>query len=136
MIAYYLAQDAMEYVRNVRDDNLVKQITDNWLSVATGALASCNDTDCTIDTRPTFGVAEVCGGTCLMNKNTTGTDFLGYVYGSGVPTIFSRKIRIEKPNGDRLESGDSEARVTVVVSWPTFTGQKSITLVENLFKQI
>jgi prepilin-type N-terminal cleavage/methylation domain-containing protein len=141
MIAYYLAQDAMEYVRNVRDAKISAGIVGvgvDWLSIASGeVLSNCNDSDCFIETRPALdGNAQICASACVMNKNASGDEFLGYGYATGAPTIFTRKVRIEKPNGDPLVNADLEARVTVTVSWPTFSGQKNITLVENLFKQI
>ncbi|TAK58180.1 prepilin-type N-terminal cleavage/methylation domain-containing protein [Patescibacteria group bacterium] len=132
MTAYYLAQDAMEYVRNVRDANVLGGASD-WLSVVSGSLSLCNATSCTIDTRPSSEAVATCGSTCPLQKNNTGLEFYGY--GSGEPTIFTRTVRIEKPDGTTITSIDLEAKVTVVVSWQTFTGPRNITLVENLFKQ-
>jgi prepilin-type N-terminal cleavage/methylation domain-containing protein len=140
MIAYFLAQDAMEYVRNVRDDNLVKQSIEDWLSVVSGPLQSCNIANCKIDTRPTDVSVSACSAdACLLTKNDIGNNVVQYGHGAGNYTPFSRTVKLERPDGSTTPSlgiADKEVRVTVTVSWPTFSGQKSITLVENLFKQI
>lgn len=143
MIAYYLAQDAMEYVRNVRDTNIVRGVVgigEDWLSAVSvgSALSSCNNENCTIDTVPLSGVSPSgCSLlVCPLKKNDRGNFEFQYGHGSGVSTQFSRTVKIEKPVGGGLVLDDAEAKVTVTVSWPTPSGQaKNVTLVENLFKQ-
>ncbi len=141
--AYYLAQDAMEYVRNVRDTNILTGITSgsgkDWLSVVSGRLSPCNVASCKIDTRPSGGDVSGCSGSaCLLTKNDTGNSVVQYGHDTGTYTPFGRTVKIERPDGSvtPLGLGDIEAKVIVIVSWPTLSGQtKNITLVENLFKQ-
>jgi len=141
MTAYYLAQDAMEYVRNVRDTNSVRGVTgigDDWLSVVSGTLLPCNNTTCTVDTVPLSGVLSAgCSlSVCSLKKNDLGNFEFQYGHGFGISTQFSRTVKIEKPSGGPLASADIEAKVTVMVTWPTLSGQtRNVTLVENLFKQ-
>ena len=145
MIAYYLAQDAMEYVRNVRDTNVLNSVTD-WLSVlsvvgvANGLFNPCNNQGCTIDTRPAVSlssVVAVCSNPCARLIKITSVSDVQYGYGPGDITPFSRTVKIEKPvlGGGNIIQGDIEAKVTVTVTWSTFSGERNVTLVENLFKQ-
>ena len=137
MIAYYLAQDAMEYVRAVRDVGVINGVGD-WLSAVSGTLSLCNTAGatCVIDTRPSVGSVAQCNNPCTV-RLTKKTSTSEYGYESLEPTTpFVRSIRIEKPTGGAIDFTDIEAKVTVIVSWPTLSGQtKNVTLVENLFKQ-
>ena len=119
VVARFLAQEAVEYVRNVRDSHIVdfdktSDPTIEWL----GTLESCSGgTSCYIDTTDPLSVVVIscgAGGCPVLNYNET----LGcYGYDSGVlwkETPFVREIEITDPNGGSL---DSEAVVTVRVKW-------------------
>ncbi len=147
MIAYYLAQDAMEYVRNVRDTNAVSgvgtAIGADWLSVLiTGSLSECIGGTCKVDTsQPSFStnIPTACSAAgCLITKTVNG-DEVRYSHDSGrTPTPFSRTVKIETPSGGVISDISTlgvEARVTVTVSWSTLSGQtRDVKIVENLFK--
>ncbi len=120
LTAYFLAQDAMEYVHNVRDTNVLNSVGD-WLSVSAGRdfnlcnNADCNDINTTSDLTGTFSTIFPVAG-----------------------SKFTRKVKIQKADGSNsgIVTADIEAKVTVTVSWETFTGTRSVELVENLFNQI
>jgi len=139
MTAYYLAQDAMEYVRAVRDAAVLNSVSD-WLSVSgsSGQLSVCNTSGatCTIDTRTSIGTVTQCTDPCAVRLTKNQTTF-EYGYESlQLTTPFVRSVKIEKPSGGPLVPTDTEAKVTVTVTWPTLSGQtRNVTLVENLFKQ-
>ena len=147
MIAYYLAQDAMEYVRNVRDTNAVSgvgtAIGADWLSfLINGSLSACIGGTCKVDTSPPpffTNIPTAClAPGCLITKTVNG-DEVRYSHDSGgTPTPFSRTVKIETPSGGVISDINTlgvEARVTVTVSWSTLSGQtRDVKIVENLFK--
>jgi prepilin-type N-terminal cleavage/methylation domain-containing protein len=141
--AFYLAQEAVEYVRNVRDSNRIAGTP--WLS----QFASCKEDGsspstkkCRIDAgyvdflNPngdvnTNAISLCSSGVCQPLLLNTGTNLYGY--GSGgdwKPTIFTRTISID----DRV-SPEKETIVTVTISWTTklFTPVKSFTIQEHIF---
>lgn len=101
--AAYLAQDAMEYIKNMRDNNRINNR--DWLS-SIGTCAAPNG--CSIDTSD---------GTIISNdprvlyKNDNGYNQKD----SGTPTQFSRNFYII-PNPDPNHNSD-EAKIVVTVTW-------------------
>jgi type II secretory pathway pseudopilin PulG len=116
MIASYLAQDAIEYIKNVRDENI--KAGDSWLK----GLEECEtvmSSYCQIDTikevaNPGASVlilGSVLPSTLLINDS----GFYGYE-GEGTNTNFTRKIKILfNPFGNNV----NEALITVTVGWGT-----------------
>ncbi len=135
--ASYLAQEAVEYVRNVRDSNRISHAS--WLS----GLASCTGGQvCTIDAHYTnpaaTGAITVCpAGVCpLLSINTSATTNKGlYGYDADTtqwrPTIFKRSVSINT-TGD---ASGKEALVSVTVTWTTnlFAPVKTFTIREYIF---
>jgi len=122
VIAYNLAQEAVEYIRNLRDNrSLESEDNDNWLSYLSPCLGGVS---CTVDTL-TGSLGAVSG-----ESNVLWSD--GFVYGhssSGrAQSSFRRQFTIsESPT-------NVEAVVTVTVTWqrgslPT----RSVTLEDKLF---
>lgn len=133
--AFYLAQDVIEFIKNVRDTNGLK--SQEWLSgletcTASGGLDG--SVSCSIDTR--YGSVDIdsCGGNvCLSPLNEVsyaGGTFLGH--GSGIPTRFKRTIWINE-----IESG-REAEVIVQIDWESnvLSGSKRIVVQENIYAWI
>lgn len=132
--AYYLAQEAVEFIRNVRDSN---RITDtDWLQ----QFASCKQTPsdnkaCRIDTRFAFShpsAITVCpaSGECGVISFDEATGLYGYDSGgSWRPSQFTRKVTINDL------ASPKEAAVTVTISWQTnlFSPIKSFTIKEYVF---
>jgi len=115
--AFYLAQEAVEYVRAVRDQNYLTQSA--WLT----GVEDCIDTECTINF-PDFTHA-VCSGTCspvLVNSTTQlfGDD-------SGDQTIYTRSMRIET-----IPDTTNEVIIRVVVSWNSSGISRRFTITEQL----
>jgi type II secretory pathway pseudopilin PulG len=116
MIASYLAQDAIEYVKNLRDQVVRNSEESDWAELWDG-LSSCliendNDDGCKIDTIK-GEVSSFANGEKLK-KNTNGF----YQYDDGVDTKFTRQIQITRND---LDAGESEvfdeALITVTVNW-------------------
>ena len=128
--AFYLASEAVEYVRNKRDSNVLK--SGDWLTGfpnATFDLTPCIGigTMCTVD--PWNDDVDACSGahdTCPVLRYDT-TKFI-YNYGaSDEPTVFKRSVTIIE------KQPDVEAEITVTVSWHTKSLDRSFTIRENIF---
>ena len=126
MIAFYLAQDAVEYVRFVRDTN--KLSGNSWLA----GLDECTGAyGCTVD--PSSGTADTCpGGGCpLIRKYDDGSGhvYFSYTQGTVTPQQFRRTVTLAAP-----PTGEPDEEVlTVAVSWRTQSGvTRAIEVRENL----
>lgn len=124
IIAYYLAQEAMEFVNSRIMTNKLRGL--DWLD----GFNDCHDYDyCYIDVFNN-SIYE-CLGTCPRLKYDESLAF-SYNYNSGNETIFTRNLTINSDN----ESGDSLApakKIKVSVTWTEKTGQKSVILEKNIF---
>lgn len=143
IISYYIAQEAIEYIRNLRDTNSIVRIatpTTNWLKdIAENGNSSTDDpcfpgTYCTVDAVNST-LTQCSGGLngCpnLMQNTTQGSpSYLMYGYGSAgagwVNTNFKRVIQIEK-------LGATEAKIIVTVYWSRGSFSTSFTVRENIF---
>lgn len=108
MIASYLAQDAIEYIKNKRDENFIKNVNNptDWLY---GLDPCVNNNSCQVDTVIGGGVGEVRAisdnPNGILAKNSNG--FYGF---DGIATNFKREINIVK-------EANVKALITVKVSW-------------------
>jgi|AntRauTorcE11897_2_1112592.scaffolds.fasta_scaffold04037_4 prepilin-type N-terminal cleavage/methylation domain-containing protein len=131
--ATYLAADAMEYIRSLRDtywlEDLAAHTFVDWASTDPVNRCTGSSDPCRVDTR--FGLASTtaiqsCSGTCPPLEYNTSTNLYGY--GNGSATRFTRSISYATTNG-----GD-EADFTVTVTWEGSGGDTSgITIEESIF---
>ncbi len=142
IIAGYLAQEGIEYIRNMRDTFVLYDATDaqtGWNSFKS-KLTSSNCTGangCYFDERnlnysnPAQPMASLtmsaCGSSCpeLLYDSSTGK--YGYVSGTG--SSFIRKIQSTAINAD-------EVKISSTVSWSQVSGSHSITFSEDLFNWV
>lgn len=118
MIASYLATEAIEYVRNVRDSNFLTQ-GNSWLK----GLNECNN-KCTVDV--INNKIETCNeANCDLIKYSNNK---GYNYEDGENTIFTRTIRIKNEGG-----GNKERKIEVTVEWTDRLASKEFTIEEHIF---
>ena len=120
--AYFLAQEAIEMIKNKRDENGIKNYQANpsvhWLDdIADWATISgpCGDGSVTCGPDSYNDIIVNCSNfdNCLMYQDKNGI-FLylsGVIPGNFSETKFTRIVNMEKINED-------EAKVTVKVSWP------------------
>jgi prepilin-type N-terminal cleavage/methylation domain-containing protein len=132
--AFYLAQEAVEYLRNVRDSNRITGTS--WLT----SLTVCKETGagerCQIDARyldwTTVGAVATCpSGVCSKLSYEKSSGLYGYgVGGTWTPTIFTRTVSID----ERAAPG-KEAIVSVTVAWNTslFSPARTFTVKEYMF---
>ncbi|MEK7213807.1 MAG: prepilin-type N-terminal cleavage/methylation domain-containing protein [Patescibacteria group bacterium] len=127
--ASYLAQDAMEYIKNVRDNNL-KTPGRSWLDgINTTSLVCTNLSDnCTVNTlnNPYDTGGGTCGPDCYLYLKSDGS---GYTPESGgnKQTQFTRKYYITST------SNPDEVTATVIVEWKNGTVSNAVTLSSQLF---
>lgn len=127
--AFYLAQDAIEYIKNKRDNNFVNQFrnpaSSDWLS---GIISESGPVSITIDSIQ--DEIESCphGVGCSLSNPLKINQYGEYGFG-GDSTKFSRLITINKIN-------DDEISVVVKIEWDTgvLAGIRSIEVKENMFK--
>ena len=138
MIASYLAQDAIEYIKNVRDQVSIRNSFEwdkLWDSNESPNLFIClapnpSDPGCEIDTNSGGGVGLVRSYTDgVLYKDADG--FYGLDSVGTDKTIFTRKINITLNDDDLDANGNEyEALVTVTVGW---TGGNSVEVKTLIF---
>ena len=144
MTASYLAQEGIEYIRNMRDTYVLYDPTDSqtgWISFnskLTSAPALCSagngcyfddrNLDYTNHSQQTWKnnlIIIACVSSCphLFYDSNTGK----YGYASGVSSGFTRKIQIIPT------TSPDEIKVSSTVFWTQGSGNYNITFSENLF---
>lgn len=131
--AFYLIQEAMEYVKNVRDTNGIASLNSQaaggagvgWLTNIPLTCTSANV--CRIDSNasPAFNNCGGANSNCPYINQDSATGF--YSYTIGTATKFKRSIYIEEIVANR------EAIVTVSVIWTSGVFSKNITVKQSLF---
>jgi prepilin-type N-terminal cleavage/methylation domain-containing protein len=130
IIAAYLAQEAVEYVRNTRDTNRITGSA--WLTGLSACAVSSGGEACEIDARKTdllaAGAVTSCSGGVCDPISFDGSSGL-YGYGIGSPTKFTRSISIDS------RASPKEATITVTVAWATnlFLPVRTFTIRETIF---
>jgi prepilin-type N-terminal cleavage/methylation domain-containing protein len=134
--AFYLAQEGIEYIRNIRDTNSLDSSLDRsqWLN----NLSSCIGAKCRIDAhlKPgTAGAITSCAGdsnpdntlTCeplMLDSGVSGIDLYDYSL-NGAPSIYTREIVMTKIT-------DDEYKIVSTVSWRSPLPNHSFTLQEDI----
>lgn len=114
-VATFLAQDAMEFIKNYRDNNIRGGL--DWLE----GIDDCLTLNyCTVDT--TDGTVNPAPPILSLYRTSNGFRTTG-----DARSQFSRKFSVEQ-----LQDG-VEARVTVIVSWTTGTIQNVVTVEDYIF---
>lgn len=123
VVAIYLAQEGVEQIRNMRDENGIAGR--NWL---TGIAQNNGDpcyfgSSCTVDT--VANTLASCGsGTCPTVRTDTTNGF----YGSNpawTPTPFTRSITLTQISSD-------EVQIVVTISWSKGLSNRSFRVRENI----
>ncbi len=124
VVAFYLAQEGFEQVRNIRDENRLNGA--NWLQ---GIAESVGD-PCYFGKICRVSPAEsadliTCSGSCQKLRQSATTGFYGY--NSLWPeTIYEREISL-------TEIGENEVAVTVTMTWSKGIVTREFRARENLF---
>lgn len=114
-IAFFLAEEPMEFIHNIRDSNSFAGT--GWLN----GLSNCRSPNqCYIDFADVSDPAKACAANCPKIRFDSSTGL--YNYTTGDATIFSRTTRIIETFNDR------EARVITTISWEERYGTQSFIL--------
>lgn len=133
LTASYLAQEGLELVRNIRDNNWLSNdvpapLWDKWIDNTAPDCSSLTSTGCEIDYDATNLVSY---GTGTFLKIENGSGLYGYDIGS--PTKFKRKITIKAIDNDVPLNGNDILEITVLVEWSERGEYHSITARGNLY---
>lgn len=120
--AVYLAQEGVELIRNVRDNNVLSggALWDQ------GSLSGCyTESGCYVDSVHNVNIVNVCAGVCpyVQEDNSGGTSW----YGNDTNwsnTKYIRTVRLSKMS-------DYEIKVNSTVVWATRGGDRTV-LVEDV----
>jgi len=124
--AFYLAQEAMEFIKAKVYTNFNESTQAVPVSWLTGLDSCTTANDCKVDIPEDkinwTGSPEPSWGLNLKYDDINGL----YNYTSGSDTVFSRSVDIN-------DTGSGEATLTVVVSWTNSGVSKSISVKETMF---
>lgn len=128
--AFYLAQEGIEYIRAVRDQNYLynESLTPeqretsgrDWLY----GIDECIGTNCIIDFKNV--THEVCGGSCPVLK--VSDDGLFSHGANGENSIYTRTVSLTYADEE-----EKELIITVTISWQTGRFERSFNLEERIF---
>lgn len=122
--ASYLAQEAIEYIKNHRDNNFLQG--KDWLE----GLNYCFESNgCYIDVFDTGSEINRCSFIeCPKINFDSGNK--QYNYKTGEKTIFTRTVNISKKV---IDGNEDEAEIKVEVKWQEKFGEKSFILQDDIF---
>lgn len=128
-ISFYLAQESVEQIRNLRDENGLKG--NNWLSgIASGPADPCYfGKSCVTDAY--LNTVTVCpaGGCPILNQDLTANSpsygFYGYT-SSWTPTIYNRQVTLTSVSAD-------EVSILVTITWTKGFVNRQYKIRENIF---
>lgn len=111
VVANYLAQDAMEMVKNIRDNVFLTSGGATWPPSGSHPLSGCINGTCTIDTITSVAtISTGSGNLCL--QSTTGK-FTHSCTSPNTPTLFTRTFQLIT-----VPTNPNEYTVIVTVTWP------------------
>lgn len=139
---FYLAQDAMEYVRFIRDSACLSSPSGSsgcpaniWLSGLSACISTDGSARCYLDSLGSQpDVPTACSGTCPTLRYDTTNRYFNY--NASVPLTPQRYVRTVSIQHNPSGSTPDEAVVTVTVSWSDIAGvtRVPITVRESIFR--
>ena len=127
IIAFYLAGEGIEQIRNKRDENGLNSTPDWLVNIAgpAGTGYACDDGNvCMIDAVAST-ITKCPSGVCPNLRLDPVRGFYGYDGTYASTTIFNREIRMKKISND-------EWSISVIVNWSKGLVQRSFEVRENI----
>ncbi len=124
--AFYLAQEAVEFIKNQRDQNALIDINGTATSWLSGLNNCISPNTCTIDV-PLRTVTLCPGGVCPVLREDTVSGLYGYT-GSWPVTNFTRSIQI-------LNVSANEIIATTTMTWINRGATKTFQVSELIFNR-
>jgi len=128
VISFFLAQEAVEYIKNTRDNNILQG--QNWLNGYASSGSSCFFGNvCTVDATLSSGAFTFCSGgsgSCPLLRQSQSAPYLYGYNGSWAPTGYRREIVLSQVNANEITA-------IVNVTFTKGTVSKTITVRESIF---
>lgn len=125
IVAAYLAQDAMEYLKNTRDTTLSGGTFSDWVTLYS-VCTSANP--CSIDTY--LATFLQCGNACLIYDR--GDRYTNSSASPGKATIYSRSFYLDR-TAAATSDASNEVRVVVRVYWTNSRTPNEVLLESQFF---
>lgn len=134
VIAFNLAQEGVEMIRNMRDGNGISGA--NWLTGIANAGDPCElgTSSCTVDVNAPVGSPFLVGcpdfGACPVLKEDPATGAFGY-NPAWPDSPYTREIIISRGVGNQLVVG-REVSIKVIITWMHGDASRSFAVQENI----
>lgn len=123
IIAFYLAQEGVEHIRNLRDRNALEAPPDPWLEGIAMSGDPCElGSPCRVDA--VNNTIVDCGASCPPLRINTANGFYGY--DSGTDTQYTRTIILTAVN-------NNEVVINSTVTWARGLIDREFTATEHIF---
>jgi prepilin-type N-terminal cleavage/methylation domain-containing protein len=143
VIASYLAQDAMEYLKNVRDTDLLANSASGWSTFLNTYLGTvgCTAGACGVETAPTASQAHNQGtligcnviSNCNLYIDSQNSYYTYNSSGGNILTQFNRTFTVTQESSGGLPDA---ALVTVTVTWKNGTISNQVVLNDVFFNTL
>ncbi len=142
IVATYLAQEALDHVRNTRDTAMINnsQLFSDWLSSYGACIGNTCYVDVAANTSYNLPPSPVspCSGTCpLIDYRRSSPSYYGYKQfnpaGDWETTRFRRAISLTLPQGTTIADATS-VEVKVVMTWTSGRTVRTRTMTTSLTK--
>ena len=129
--AFFLIQEGMEYIKNIRDENALKNINGGANTWITGLDNCLTNKTCSIDSfAKSVAYCGVAIDSCPALNQNSSTKLYGYTSGAGWSnTVFKRGIQITDVVANQ------EVRVTIRVTWTDRGQSKYVEVSQSLFNR-
>ena len=131
--ANFLAQDAVEYVRWIRDSNQLSGR--DWMAGLDACISASGGSACYFDSSLTSASMQACasGGCPVMLYDPASGR---YDYDAGAASHFTRTVSIARPvsPNDCSTGKGCEIAIVVKVAWTTGTLPHAVTVKENMMR--
>jgi type II secretory pathway pseudopilin PulG len=138
IVAFYIAQEGVELVRSLRDENALAD--NSWLTgipAQSGEICHSSGAGCGIDPENMnfINCANNGGTACVLYYHASGLapggqrGIYGHTVSGGQPTVFSRSIKVT------VLPGNKEATIDSTATWLSRGTSKSITVQSRIFDQ-
>jgi prepilin-type N-terminal cleavage/methylation domain-containing protein len=129
IIAYYLAQEGVEYIRSVRDTNVLNKVSKSlWLTpLDIPCDGSSGKPGCKLDARAGTTPTACSSSTGCGLLKVTNSGYYGY---SGSNTVYTRTIKLIPGSTTDIET------IQVTMNWTSRGSPRSLTLSEDLYNSL
>jgi prepilin-type N-terminal cleavage/methylation domain-containing protein len=141
LIAAALAQEGVEYIRAIRDNNYLANYNAgvpvyNWIGGVDGSTDGTHNVDCITNAclvDPPQNSILVCSGACTLALAVNASNLYVQSPSGATPTKFVRSVQIATVPGGGNPTTATEVTVTVTVTFTTAGIPYSVQVVDHLY---